>query len=46
MTARRTMWVSMQVSIHVCITGTSSLGGGLSDALYSQIWSKCIFKKV
>ena len=38
----------MQVSIHVCtctcISKSSFLGGGLSETLYSQIWSKFKFE--
>ena len=51
MTEGRTMWVSMQVSIYMYVSpelvhvslDLPFWGEGLSETLYSQIWSKCIF---
>ena len=43
MTERRAMWVSMQVSIHVCISKTSFLGGRFIGDLVSPNLVKMYF---
>ena len=41
------MWVSMQVSIYMYVSLELPFWGeGLSEALYPQMWSKCIFKSL